>query len=84
MPADQPEWITSAQQALGRKVRDARLYADLTQEQLAALAQIDRSTIQRIEGGQNDAKISHLLRVAAALGVPARDLIPDGAPPANP
>ncbi|MGW4051509.1 helix-turn-helix domain-containing protein [Streptomyces sp. NPDC004779] len=83
MPADQPEWIISAQQALGRRVRDARLYADLTQEGLAARAEIDRSTIQRIEGGQNDAKFSHLLRVADALGVPVRDLMPD-TPPANP
>ncbi|MFE6785216.1 helix-turn-helix domain-containing protein [Streptomyces sp. NPDC057680] len=76
MPADQPEWITSAQQALGRRVRDARMYADLTQEELAQRAEIDRSTIQRIEGGQNDAKFSHLLRVARVLNVPTRDLLP--------
>ncbi|APE21432.1 XRE family transcriptional regulator [Streptomyces venezuelae ATCC 10712] len=76
VPADQPEWITSAQQALGRRIRDARLYADLTQEELAHRAEIDRSTIQRIEGGQNDAKFSHLLRVARALNVPTRDLLP--------
>ncbi|MFG3488577.1 helix-turn-helix domain-containing protein [Streptomyces sp. NPDC047972] len=76
MPADQPEWITSAQQALGRQIRDARMYADLTQEELAQRAEIDRSTIQRIEGGQNDAKFSHLLRVARVLDVPTRDLLP--------
>lgn len=76
MPADQPEWITSAQQALGWQIRDARLYADLTQEELAQRAEIDRSTIQRIEGGQNDAKFSHILRVARALNVPTRDLLP--------
>lgn len=76
MPADQSQWITSAQQALGRRIRDARMHADLTQEELAHRAEIDRSTIQRIEGGQNDAKFSHLLRVAQALGVPARDLLP--------
>ncbi|MER6098323.1 helix-turn-helix transcriptional regulator [Streptomyces sp. NPDC001728] len=76
MPADQPEWITSAQQALGLRVRDARLYANLTQEQLAELAGIDRSTLQRIEGGQNDAKFSHLIRLARALDVATRDLLP--------
>ncbi|MEV4424086.1 helix-turn-helix transcriptional regulator [Streptomyces sp. NPDC049602] len=75
MPADQPEWITSAQQALGRRIRDARVYANLTQEQLAARAEIDRSTIQRIEGGKTDAKFSHLLRVADALNVNVRDLL---------
>jgi transcriptional regulator with XRE-family HTH domain len=76
VPADQPEWITRAQQALGRRVRDARVYANLTQEQLAALAEIDRSTLQRIEGGANDAKFSHLLRIARALDVTLRDLLP--------
>jgi transcriptional regulator with XRE-family HTH domain len=76
VPADQPEWITSAQQALGRRIRDARVYADLTQEELAHRAQIDRSTVQRMEGGQNDAKFSHLVRVARALNVPTRDLLP--------
>lgn len=76
MPSDQPEWIIRAQQALGLRVRDARLYANLTQEQLSERAGIDRSTLQRIERGQNDAKISHLLRVARALNVPTRDLLP--------
>lgn len=77
MPADQPQWITSAQQALGQRVSDARTHRNLTQEQLAAQARIDRSTVQRIERGQNDAKFSHLLRVAKALDLPLRDLIPD-------
>ncbi|MFD0074237.1 helix-turn-helix domain-containing protein [Streptomyces sp. NPDC127166] len=76
MPSDQPEWIIRAQQALGLRVRDARLYADLTQEELAERAGIDRSTLQRIERGQNDAKFSHLLRVARALNLPTRDLLP--------
>lgn len=76
MPADQPQWITHAQQQLGLRVRDARLYADLTQEALAELAGIDRSTVQRIERGQTDAKVSHLLRVARVLKVPTRDLLP--------
>ncbi|MFE0647518.1 helix-turn-helix domain-containing protein [Streptomyces sp. NPDC059534] len=76
MPADQPEWITSAQQALGLRVRDARVYANLTQERLAEMAGIDRSTLQRIEGGQNDAKFSHLIRVARALDMRLRDLLP--------
>jgi transcriptional regulator with XRE-family HTH domain len=76
VPANQPEWITSAQQALGLRVRDARMYANLTQEELAERAEIDRSTIQRIERGQTDAKFSHLLRVARALNLPTRDLLP--------
>lgn len=76
MSSDQPEWIIRAQRVLGLRVRDARLYADLTQEQLAERAGIDRSTLQRIERGQNDAKFSHLARVARTLNVPTRDLLP--------
>lgn len=83
MPADQPQWITSAQQALGQRVSDARMHRNLTQEQLAAEAHIDRSTVQRIERGQSDAKFSHLLRVATALDLPLRDLIPDYDRPAD-
>ncbi|MFI8962027.1 helix-turn-helix domain-containing protein [Streptomyces sp. NPDC053493] len=76
MPADQPEWIIHALQALGLRVRDARIYANLTQEELAERAAIDRSTIQRIERGQSDAKFSHLLRIASVLGLTVQDLIP--------
>lgn len=48
---------------------------DLTQEELAELAGIDRSSIQRLESGINDAKISHLLLVSRALNVHVVDLL---------
>ncbi|MFJ2399882.1 helix-turn-helix domain-containing protein [Streptomyces xanthochromogenes] len=76
MLADQPDWISTARQRLGRRIRDARMDADLTQEELAERAQIDRSTIQRIELGQNDARYSHLLLIAEALHTPLRELVP--------
>lgn len=50
--------------------------ADLTQERLAHQTGIDRSTIQRIEGGYSDPKISHLLLIARAVGRPLHDLLP--------
>ncbi|WP_328313052.1 helix-turn-helix domain-containing protein [Streptomyces sp. NBC_00442] len=76
MLADQPDWISTARQRLGRRIRDARMDADLTQEELAERARIDRSTIQRIELGQNDARFSHLLMISEAIRVPLRDLMP--------
>jgi transcriptional regulator with XRE-family HTH domain len=76
VPADQPEWITHAQRALGENVRGARVYANLTQEELAHRAEIDRSSVQRLEGGHNDVRFSHLLRVADALSVPLAELMP--------
>ncbi|MEU0393790.1 helix-turn-helix transcriptional regulator [Streptomyces sp. NPDC006208] len=74
MPADQPQWILDARRRIGLRIRDARMYADLTQEKLAHRTGIDRSTIQRIEGGA-EIKISHLLLIARDLGVHPSDLL---------
>lgn len=74
MPADQPQWILDARRQIGLRVRDARLHADLTQEALAHHTGIDRSTIQRIEGGA-EIKVSHLLLIARHLRIQPRDLI---------
>ncbi|MGH3584724.1 MAG: helix-turn-helix domain-containing protein [Pseudonocardia sp.] len=50
------------------------MHLDLTQERLAELAGVDRSTIQRIEYGE-ESKISHLLRLAKALRVHVSHLL---------
>ncbi|WP_234316803.1 helix-turn-helix domain-containing protein [Streptomyces sp. NRRL S-15] len=44
------------------------MHLNLTQERLAELAGVDRSTVQRIEYG-GEAKISHLLLIARELRV---------------
>ncbi|MFE9286746.1 helix-turn-helix domain-containing protein [Streptomyces olivaceus] len=46
----------------------------MTQESLAYAAGIDRSTVQRMEGG-GEMKLSHLLHVASALRVHVADLL---------
>jgi transcriptional regulator with XRE-family HTH domain len=74
--ADQPEWILRAQQAIGRRVQAARIEADLTQEKLAEKTGISRTTLQSIEAGRNDPKMSHLLLIARAVGRPLPDLLP--------
>ncbi|WP_412079064.1 helix-turn-helix transcriptional regulator [Streptomyces xanthophaeus] len=71
-----PQWILQARIELGNRIRDARLQADLTQEKLAELAGVDRTSIQNAEGGKVDPKFSLLLRLARALRLPARDLMP--------
>lgn len=75
MPADQPEWILAARRAVGDRIRDTRIWRNLTQEKLAELTGIDRSTIQRIERGTSDAKVSHLLRIARALDIHVAELL---------
>ena len=50
--------------------------ANLTQEELAHLSGVPRNSYQRIEYGISDAKFSHLMRIAHALRMPLRDLLP--------
>ncbi|AVH60038.1 XRE family transcriptional regulator [Streptomyces dengpaensis] len=74
MPADQPEWVLDARQAVGDRIRVRRLHQNMTQESLAHATSIDRSTIQRMEAGA-EMKLSHLLLVAHALRVHVTDLL---------
>lgn len=73
MPDDLPEWIRLACQQQGVRIRQAREYANLTQEQLAEKSGLSRSTVQRVETGEG-IKYVHLLRIAKALGVAVADL----------
>lgn len=79
MPGEQDQWIRDAQRAVGDRIRVARIHERLTQERLAERAGIDRSTIQRLESGTTNAKISHLLRIARALRVSVKSLMPPNA-----
>ncbi|MFD8949494.1 helix-turn-helix transcriptional regulator [Streptomyces xanthophaeus] len=71
-----PQWIRQARFELANRVRDARIQADLTQDKLAELAGVDRRSVQNIEAASVDPKFSLLLRLARALRLPARDLMP--------
>lgn len=72
---DHPPWILDHRRTLGDRIRERRTHQNLTQEQLADFAAVSRDTIQRIEGGQNDAKISYLWKIARVLDVPLADLV---------
>jgi transcriptional regulator with XRE-family HTH domain len=56
---------------LGRELRRARRDADLTQEQLAATAKVDRTYISDIENDKVSPTVDMLARLCAALGVRA-------------
>lgn len=70
-----PEWVLTHRRAIGERVRQARLWANLTQEKLAELVGVDRSTVIRIEAGTSSARIDHLLLIAHAVGVALADLV---------
>lgn len=74
-PEPPPEWVLTHRRAIGDHIRDARLYANLTQERLGERCGIDRQTINRIELGHVSTRIDTLIRIAGAIGVPLADLV---------
>ena len=59
--------VEKIQRAVGRRIRQARLAVELTQEEAAAEAGIDDKRWQRLESGDVNATIRTLLRVSVAL-----------------
>jgi len=63
-----PVAVTRALTVMGRDVSTWRKLRHLTVEQVADRADVSRSTVLRLEGGQG-VSLENLLRVARALGV---------------
>ena len=65
---------------LARRVRCLRIAAFLTQDGLARRAGLSRDTVARLEAGRislGRPRMSTLTALAAALGVPPEQLLPD-------
>ena len=78
MPRDLPDdddWLLREQQRIGRRIRDARMDHDLTQEKVFLAAGVARSFYQEIEGGRANPSLETLLRIARVIGVPIADLL---------
>lgn len=63
--------------ALGEAIRKARQAKGLSQEQLALLAEADRSHLGRIERAENEIAVLLLKRIANALDVTTSQLLSD-------
>ena len=61
--------------ALGASIRQRREDQGLSQQRLALMVGSSKSHIWRIETGRVSVGIDDLIRIAAALGVPVRDLV---------
>lgn len=61
---------------LGSRIRNARLSLKLTQEQLAALLLLNRTSITNIEKGKQKMLIHTLVELAGKLRVSVDDLLP--------
>ena len=58
----------------GNRLRQLRRQADLTQEQLAAIADISVDFLSLVERGINAPSFENIDKLANALGVPIREL----------
>lgn len=73
--APPPDWVITRRRAIGARIREARLYANFTQEALAEEAGLDRQSVNRIEQGHASPMLDSLIRIADALNVPLSDLV---------
>jgi transcriptional regulator with XRE-family HTH domain len=73
------EWLYAE---IGRRIRDARRRAGLTQAALGTLVGLSRTSVTNIESGNQQPTIHALWRIAGAVDAPACSLLPEG-PPAD-
>jgi len=82
-PPQGARWTVGRPADLGRAVAGVRRARDLTQEQLAEQAGIDRSYLARLEGGATTLLLERALRALRRMGArvtiefPADDAPPD-------
>jgi transcriptional regulator with XRE-family HTH domain len=73
----------SIDERVRRRLRELRLEQGLTLQQVSELANVDISTLSRLESGKRRLALDHLPGLAAALGVTVDDLL-GGAPASDP
>lgn len=62
--------------ALGKKIKRLREKAKLTQEQVAVRTRLTQTHISLVETGKRKASMDALKKIASAINVKVRDLIP--------
>lgn len=62
------------QQLIGNRIREIRKEKGYSQEELAALADLDRTYMTSVECGKRNISIVNLHRIAKALGVTLEEL----------
>ena len=61
----------------GKRLREVREEAGISQEKLADLAKLHRTYVSSVERGKNNISLVNIERLALALGVSLRELMPD-------
>lgn len=70
-----PSEFEQLQKRLAERVRGIRKVRNLSQEDLADLAQIDRTYVSQIERAVGNPSLGVMVKVASALGVHVTDLL---------
>lgn len=65
----------------GKRLREVREEAGISQERLAELATLHRTYVSSVERGKRNISIENIERLATALGISMRDLMPEDAKP---
>lgn len=73
IPPDPP--LLARRQRIAAQIRDARLHANLSQQDIVTRTGMDRSAYQDIEYGKASPILDNLLRIADAIGVPLAELV---------
>ena len=68
--------MENIQARFGKRLRTVRGKKDVSQEELAARAGLHRTYISSVERGERNISLVNIERLAKALGVHPRDLIP--------
>ena len=61
--------------AFGKRVRESRKLAGLSQEELAHRADLDRSYVGQVERGERNISLDNIYRIAETFGVEAGKLL---------
>lgn len=61
----------------GKRLREVREQAGISQEKLAELSTLHRTYVSSVERGKRNISIENIERLALALGVAMRELMPD-------
>lgn len=61
----------------GKKIKLARVAADMKQAELARLVDLQQGALSGLENGQRDITVTQLMKFAKVLNVEAKDLLPD-------
>ena len=63
--------------AIGKRIKIARIHAEISQEQLSALVDLSPSHMSNVETGTTKVSLASIVRIANALSVTVDDLLCD-------